>query len=170
MSTSTSQLEALSTKELVETYNKLAAKNKKPAVQKFSDRKTAIRRVAALMSETPAPVVKETPAPVVKEKPERKIRNFRFVFPAEDTIKNVRTGTNRHKLIEVLQTKNSEGKVVGATFDELMAATWGQNKNMSPEIQRKTTYEGLRLLHYWVGYGMRQDEQGRITLFTAAKK
>lgn len=88
----------------------------------------------------------------------RKPRGMRFVFPASDEIKSVRPGTFRAKLVELFST----GK--GATFDEAMAATWGSKKGMDEETAKKTTYEGIRLLHYYVGYGMKQDADGRITI------
>lgn len=88
----------------------------------------------------------------------RKPRGMRFVFPAGDEIKSVRPGTFRAKLVELFST----GK--GATFDEAMAATWGSKKGMDEETAKKTTYEGIRLLHYYVGYGMKQDADGRITI------
>jgi len=88
----------------------------------------------------------------------RKPRGMRFVFPAGDEIKSVRPGTFRAKLVELFST----GK--GATFDEAMAATWGSKKGMDEETAKKTTYEGIRLVHYYVGYGMKQDADGRITI------
>ncbi len=92
------------------------------------------------------------------EKKTRKPRGMRFVFPVGDEIKPVRAGTFRAKLVELFST----GK--GATFDEAMAATWGSKDGMDEETAKKTTYEGIRLLHYYVGYGMKQDADGRITI------
>lgn len=92
------------------------------------------------------------------EKKARKPRGMRFVFPVGDEIKPVRAGTFRAKLVELFST----GK--GATFDEAMAATWGSKEGMDEETAKKTTYEGIRLLHYYVGYGMKQDADGRITI------
>lgn len=88
----------------------------------------------------------------------RKPRGMRFVFPVGDEIKPVREGTFRAKLVELFST----GK--GATFDEALAATWGSKEGMDPEVAKKTCYEGIRLLHYYVGYGMKQDADGRITI------
>lgn len=98
-----------------------------------------------------------TPAPA-PEKKARKPRGMRFVFPVGDEIKPVRAGTFRAKLVELFSTKP------GATFDEALAATWGSKEGMDPEVAKKTCYEGIRLLHYYVGYGMKQDADGRITI------
>lgn len=93
---------------------------------------------------------------VEKPKVERKKRGMRFVFPVGDEIKPVRPGTHRATLLTLFSSTN------GATFEEAMAATWGTDPNMDEETQRKTTYEGIRLLHYYVGWGMSQDAEGRI--------
>lgn len=93
-----------------------------------------------------------------KEPKARKPRGMRFVFPVGDEIKPVRAGTFRAKLVELFSTKP------GATFDEALAATWGSKEGMDPEVAKKTCYEGIRLLHYYVGYGMKQDADGRITI------
>lgn len=102
---------------------------------------------------------RQAPAPApAPEKKTRKPRGMRFVFPAGDEIKPVREGTFRAKLVELFS------KAPGATFEEAMAATWGSKEGMDPEVAKKTCYEGIRLLHYYVGYGMKQDADGRITV------
>jgi hypothetical protein len=98
------------------------------------------------------PKVQASPKPKVEKKViERKPRGMRFFFPVADEIKNVRPGTHRATLVELLSTKE------GASFEECQAATgW----------DKKTCYEGIRLLHSYVGYGMTQDAEGRIKLKT----
>lgn len=93
-----------------------------------------------------------------KEPKARKPRGMRFVFPVGDEIKEVRPGTYRAKLVELFSAKS------GATFDEALAATWGSKEGMDEEVAKKTCYEAIRLLHYYVGYGMKQDADGRITI------
>jgi hypothetical protein len=63
-------------------------------------------------------------------------------------IGSVRPNTKRAALLELLSRKG------GATFQECMMATgWS----------RKDCYEGIRLLHYYVGYGLNQDKDtGKI--------
>lgn len=180
-------LDALSTPALVTLYNKLAADHSTDevkAVTRFSDRATAVKRVEALLTkcgmkvavvvdgvptlvheatgtdpETGAAEQEAVNAAVAAPAPakaERKRRGFRFVFPARDEIKGHREGTNRAKLVEMMSRPATAERGAGATFEELRAATgWDE----------KTCYEGTRLVHYYLGYGMRQDADGRITLF-----
>jgi hypothetical protein len=89
------------------------------------------------------------PPKVKKEAAPRKPRGKRFVFPKGSELKPVREGTFRHTLVKLLTREH------GATFEQCQAATWGTKADMEPEIQEKTTYEAMRLLHYYCGYGMR---------------
>lgn len=178
----------LPTAALVAIHNALAAK----PVNKFADRPTAIKRTQAAMdaastvivvaddltyslqskdiaaeSSVVAPTATPVEAPATADKvaAPRKLRGFRFVFPVKKEIKNHRPGTNRAKLIEML---SAEG---GATFDELVAATWGKDAAMAKDVQIKTTYEATRLLHFYLGYGMKMDATtGKITLVTTPAK
>jgi hypothetical protein len=100
-----------------------------------------------------------------KEAKPRKLRGFRFVWKpkAKDEQTVPREGTFRSTLIKLLSREN------GATFAECMAATWGTKKDMEPEIQVKTTYEAMRLLHTYCGYGMRHLDDSakpRIQLYS----
>lgn len=146
-------------------------------VAKFSDKETGVKRtlkvldlyareqsarVAELKAIITNPEVVVTPKePVAPLEPqpkpadapkERKIRVPRFVFPLGPEIKAHRPGTARDKAVQVLSRPE------GATFEEVAAATgWDKFKKC---------YEGIRLLHFYLGYGMRQDEAGRIYLRT----
>lgn len=170
--------------QLVELYRLVCSNmGKETRVTRFSDAKTGIKRVwgvleeyaaeeAADAGEQQAPAVELTEADKQqvkleaqdrkaaepKEPKARKPRGMRFVFPVGDEIKEVRPGTNRAKLVELFTT----GK--GVTFDEALAATWGAKGDMDAEVAKKTCYEAIRLLHYYVGYGMKQDADGRITI------
>lgn len=180
-------LDQLSTPALVTLYNNVvfdhAASLDVTQVNRFSDRATALKRVAALLEKvgqevvaveagvptlrrvgdlspavegqgevqdlaTPLEGTNDTaePAPAKKE---RKRRGFRFVFPKKDEIKSCREGTKRAQVVELLSREE------GATLEEIMAATgWSQ----------KDAYEGTRLVHFYLGYGMKQDENGRVRL------
>lgn len=143
---SNGELEKKSTAELVELFNSLSPE--KP-VKRFSDRKTAIKRVLEQLGQkqgspktSPAP----KPAPVVTSTTERRVQ---FDFPKKAHQKNTRQGTKRAKVMELLSRPK------GATFDEVMDTIgW----------DRRTTYEGIKLLHTSVGFGLREDADGRIHL------
>lgn len=130
-----------------EETNPHAASNK--LIGEFLAREEAAAAPAPEVA--PAPTLEEAPsaAPAAEKAPkERKQRGFRFKFVKRDEIKKVKEGSKRAKLLDLLKREG------GATFEECMAET-GWN--------RKDCYEGIRLLHYYVGYGLNQDEStGKI--------
>lgn len=180
----------LSTPAIVTLFNNLAenhATDEVAKVKKFSDRTTAQKRTLALLEKTGMEIVKveggvptlapagkpwtsdadieasrqmvENDGPVAPTsdtkdldppaKKERKRRGFRFVFPKKDEIKTARPGSKRAKVVELLSRPE------GATLAEIMAETgWSE----------KDAYEGTRLVHFYLGHGMTQDEQGRVRL------
>lgn len=142
-------LSDVSAADLLAFYNERTGKN----TTKFASRAKGQMQVwalieaevaaelAAIEAAKVAPAAPEETAPV--EKKARKSRGFRFKFCKRDTIKEVKEGSKRFALLQLLK---QEG---GATFEECMAET-GWN--------RKDCYEGIRLLHYYVGYGLNMDE------------
>lgn len=177
--------------ELAKLYNAIVPEGQK--TKRFSDKTAAVKRTwAAIKAQggstapvpapaeeekkpvtthvKPAKAPKEPKAPKPKKEPaERKERGMLFRFASEAFLKKVRAGTNRHKLVTMLY-QNGEHWADGATFDQCVAATWGKKENMPEEIQRKTTYEALRLLHYFCGYGMDMHDDGRIYIWSNATK
>lgn len=155
--------------ELCKVYNAAAPKVGGTPTKKFSDKVSGVKRTWAVLTKiepedvTPAPQPKAAPQPQPKVKAAGKPRGKRFVFPQGEELKKVREGTHRATLVELMSRRE------GATFDECLAATWGKHKDMLPEIQEKTCYEAIRLIHYYSGYGMRQtetgDRKGAIHLF-----
>lgn len=159
-------LDSLSTKEIVELYNRCAnALGEKP-VTRFSDRETAIKRTRTMIeryemlkaSKQPAymPNAKKPEDLLRKDGSPRSKRSPRFILPLGPVQKPPRPETMRAKLLALLEREN------GATFEEAIAGTWGEKRDMSPQKQRQTTYEAIRLLHYFNGYGLKQDADGRI--------
>lgn len=146
---SAADLNDVSTADLLAFYNERTGKN----TTKFASRAKGQMQVwalieaevaaelAAIEAAKVAPAASEEAAPA--EKKARKARGFRFKFCKRDTIKEVKEGSKRFALLQLLK---QEG---GATFEECMAET-GWN--------RKDCYEGIRLLHYYVGYGLNMDE------------
>lgn len=153
--------------ELLSLHNLVASNLGKGTTKRFSDTEAARRRTWAILqeydkadqddlgqgdkTETPAPTPAPTPS-TPKAKVERKKRGMRFVFPAESEQKPVREDSARGKALAVLTRKG------GGTFAEVQAATgWSE----------KQAYEGIRLLHYYSGYGLAQEERGGETYITA---
>lgn len=171
-------IELMGATELVPIYNLVASNLGQRPVNKFADAATARKRTWAKLVEydehdfdaeggeaRPEPVdekLKPKAEPVdEKPKAERKKRGMRFVFPAEDTIKPIRPDSARGKALAVLSQSG------GGTFAEVQAAT-GWNE--------KRAYEGIRLLHYYSGYGLGHagdtidPETTKIRVFTKSKK
>lgn len=170
-------IELMTATELLPVYNTAASALEQRRVNKFADTETARKRTWAKLVEwdehdfdsavvktkddvpTPAPAPAPTPEPAPA--PERKKRGMRFVFPAEDTIKPVRADSARGKALAVLS------KDGGGTFAEVQKATgWSE----------KAAYEGIRLLHYYSGYGLGHagdaidPDTTKIRVFTKSKK
>lgn len=163
----TKYLDQMSGPELLSLHNLVASNLGKGGTKRFSDNEAARRRTWAILQEydqandetlgqdTPAPAPTPTPAPAPttpKAKVERKKRGMRFVFPAESEQKPVREDSARGKALAVLTRKG------GGTFAEVQAAT-GWNE--------KQAYEGIRLLHYYSGYGLAQEERDGQTFIIA---
>ena len=143
-SQATVKLDDLSGRDLVELYNALSDN----PVKKFADKATALKRTWAMVQEKGEAVAKRRGAPK---------RGYTFDFSPKDEVRAPREGSSRAAVLALL--------VTGATFDEVMAATWGKRKGWDADKKRKTTYEGIRLCHLSNGYGLRQDEKGRIFAF-----
>jgi len=177
----------LSSPAIVTLFNNLAeshSTNEVAQVKRFADRATAEKRTLALLDQCgmaiasveagvptlvragageptgegnligendaqdhgEPPVGRSDGSPAKKE---RKRRGFRFVFPKKDEIKTAREGSKRAQVVALLSRPE------GATLAEIMTETGWDEKN---------AYEGTRLVHFYLGYGMKQDENGRVRL------
>ena len=169
-------LSTLETKDLLTIHNLSKENVGGKGTKRFSDRSSALKRTEKALAAyveyfadegDDMDTTDKTPTPHTKPKKEGKKRGMRFVFPASDEIKSVKSGTMRATLLKKLRHPK------GATFEELVEATWGQKrgeKGWSEEKIVKTTYEATRLIHYFTGYGMYQDEDGRIHAFTQEER
>lgn len=153
-------LKAVPTGALVAWYNKLTGKETK----KFSSREKGeaqvwsqlqkLEKVDAKADKRPtASASRPKTARAAKTDGERKVRQPVFAFSKEKTIKPPRESTKRFQVLELLRREK------GATLEEITTKVWG---DYEPELAKKTAYEATRLLHYQHGYGMKQDEAGRI--------
>lgn len=149
--------------DLLKTYNKIAEQHGEKTVNKFSDKKSAVRRVWAMLQKYGSATKKG-----VKEPSERRMRSKRFNYVAVGQPKPVREDTPenpvlRHRLIKQLMTEEgcSVNKAVEIVkqFDE-------DRRKIDKEIYSKPgtvetrAYEGLRLVHYYANYSLRQDGDG----------
>lgn len=154
----------LSGPDMVKLYNALCPTN---PTKRFGDKKAGVTRIWAALGgegaseEAPKPEKKaEAPKPPKppaepKAAKARRKRERRFVYPPKDEIKLPKSGKSyRATLLRMMSRPG------GATFAQLMAATWGRRigEDMTEEVADKTTYEGIRLCHVYVGYGLRQHD------------
>ena len=154
-------LNDMSTSDLLALYNEKAkALNEKP-VKRFADRKTALRRTAEIVKIANGVDAEESaaraapkatkPAKAKAEKAAPSGRTADFTAPMrEGGPQAYREGTNRAKLIEFL----TDG--VGHTFEECVA------KGFYPD--RRNTYEAIKYLNTYVGFGIQQTQDGRLKL------
>ena len=132
------------------------------SVKKFSDKRTAVKRVAAKLVEyNDYDETKEDHTKQVKKT--RKRRGMHFTFRPEDSIhtckgsirsKSKDTRTLRQRAIALLTGK-------GATFAEVQELVikfdTDRGKQTNPDTLERRTYELIRLLHYYVGLGLKME-------------
>lgn len=131
-------IEKLSTSELLALYNKTTGQN----VKRFADRKTALRRTREALDK-----VGTKPKAKAKAKVGGGKRRVGFNF-TKGTVKPVREGTGRAKLVEMLRE--------GATFEQCVKRAGFKDE--------RNTYQAIRLLNTYSGYGLKQGDDGVIYL------
>ena len=188
-------VENLSGSELVAEYNRAATIIGANIVRKFSDRTTGVRRTQKMqdaaaqavveLKPKAAPKLKADPKPKAKAKaaPKAKAkaapkpkaektaamrRGMRFVFPyhGDASLSSIqREDSLRGRAIAKL-------KGDGATYEDIVGVVkqFDADRGHGPGNVERRAYELIRLLHYYVGYGLRQDENGTIHLHTDEPK
>lgn len=140
--------DATSGKAILDRYNTLAAQCGKPAVKRFSDRPTALKRLEALeaFARTLVPAPEAKPA-----KSERKRRQPVFSYPAAPTQKAVKLDSLRGQALALLTR--------GATFAKVMelCAEFDGTRGKDAYRLEPRAYGLVRLLHTWAGYGLREE-------------
>jgi hypothetical protein len=131
--------------QLVATYNESAEKLGEKPVKRFADRKSALRRT------------QEIHARAFQLEPTKSRRYKGFNFPKSDTIKTMREGTLRASIRDAVAE--------GATFEQIqqVVSDYDVSKGKNPYDVKIRAYEGLRLLHLYVGYGL-EERGGKIHL------
>lgn len=160
MTTTTSNLNDMSGPELVAYFNQITGES----VKRFATRDAGIKRITAALAAMPpeelaseedsTAVDKPTPGKAAKTPRKEgapKVRRAKFDFWPDETPKQTRPGTKRDRLLGMLRQKN------GATIEEVMAEIgWCY----------RDAVDGIRLIHVYVGYGLSEDDNGRIRATT----
>lgn len=118
----------------------------------------------ALSEETVVPV--QEPAPK-KGGAERRKREMYFNFPVKSEIKPARPGTLRYRVLAKLL---DGGLTFSQVIDEVKSfdadrRAAGVDMRGSDENPDRRAYEIVRIIHYYLGYGLRQSPEGVITAF-----
>lgn len=84
----------------------------------------------------------------------------RFNLPLKSEVRPIREGTLRYQAAQLLKT--------GATFEQIEALLrdFDDEREKTSDTVRRRAYEVVRLLHTFIGYGLREDDNGVITLIT----
>ncbi len=151
------------TADLVSTYNKIAEANGEKTVNKFSDRQSAIKRTWAMLQKH-GKAVKKTP----KSDGEGQTRTKRFNYVAIGNPKPVREDTTenpvlRHRLIKQMMTPEgcsvNQAIAIVKQFDKDRKAQ-GKTIYSGTDTIHTRAYEGMRLVHYYANYSLKQDGEG----------
>lgn len=159
-----SNLKDMSTKELLVVYNEAAKKRGEKQVKRFADHTSALRRTKAILEQKPAakasaPAKTSTSAPVTS----RKMREMHFNFkPDRDGIRQVKNEDSlRGRTVAMLKKGGTlpQVKQLIKVFDH------DRGKGNAKTIDRRA-YELVRIMHYYLGYGVRKNDKGVITIYT----
>lgn len=103
------------------------------------------KRGAAPEDDTPP----HSPGPLTPAEPLKRTKVFRF--PVGDEIKKTKPGTLRASVVDALRA--------GATFEEvvLVVQVFDAKRNVAEKNIERRAYEVIRLVHFWCGYGLRQE-------------
>lgn len=177
-------LETFKTAELVDQYNKASARLGDKPVKKFADRETAIRRtreqlikfVRSIDEKLADSVLDNTTtledavrhvATQPAKKPakakattERKVRQKHFVFKPLEEIRVPKADTLRGRAVALLKD--------GATLEEIekLVKTFDKDRKKDQINVERRAYELVRLIHYYLGYGLKQED-GKIYAYGA---
>lgn len=152
-------LQEMTLPQLVDLYNEHAEK----PVKKFKDKPTAVRRVQAVLPEPQPEPKKEKPEAEAPSK-RKSTRIMRFNFDPADKIKEIRDPNSLRGRVADLLKK-------GATFDQIEATVleFDAWRGVEPKNVTRRAYEVTRLLHYYVGYGLKHDVETGIIKLTTKK-
>lgn len=161
-------LSALSTSELLIRYNHAAGKLQLTPVKRFADHKTAVRRTTEILaklggtetgqlSQESKPSLPDPPPPL---KLEARKRRPNFNFPCKISTRPPRSGTLRGLVFDALEDGATPEKL-GTIISQFDAA---RGVETNPDTLGDRVYGAIRLLHFYCGYGLRQDQAGKIWL------
>lgn len=157
-------LEHLNSATLVKIHNTVREATSLKGTKRFATQaKGVVRTWAALQAWDELMKAEEVEAgedTVPAPKTERKLRGMRFIFkPMQETV-SPKANTLRAAALELLKG--------GATFGQVenLVKKFDEKRGKEPFNLVPRTYELIRIVHYYLGYGLKQDDKGDITAYT----
>lgn len=150
-------LETLTNPELVKLYNETANVLRVEPVKRFSSKSAGVRRVREILGQVPTPKPVDTNAP---RKGSTRRMHFTYPFNGHERLKAIRDPQSlRGRAFAKLEQ--------GATFADIVRVVkkFDADRGSSPGHVERRAYEVIRLLHHYVGYGLR-EEGGKIYVHT----
>lgn len=166
----TASLEGFTNTELRDLYNKVRSATipGSNAINKFSSKQDGVRRTWQILGEYQAKAdAGELETPKVEkpksDKPRGK-RRMHFVYPyhGDEKLKAIKDPENSLRGRAAAKLKD------GAHFAEIVQVVkdFDRDRGHGPGHEERRAYEVIRLLHYYVGYGLKQDDDGKIYIHT----
>lgn len=153
------------TAELVAIYNEVAAKRGTATVTKFSDRKTAVRRVLAIIADTAKPT--ETSKANNKPQPEAK-----DVPKSEPVAKNstlelfdCRENTNRARLIESMHSNLGSTQSVAILVEDVYGKGSSADASFNGKLMMVMGGMKATIASKKLRFEVKKTKQGRETHF-----
>ena len=154
-------LSAMTTKEMLEIYNNVAADLEEPAREKFVGKPQARKQTLAILGR-----FRDSKRKTSRVGGESAGKAMSFIYPykGDEFLKKLRDKDSLRGQIHGMLEK-------GATFVECVERVKKFDKARGGEHvnEERRAYEAIRLLHFYVGYGLKQDEKGRIFVHTDKK-
>lgn len=143
--TQTKNPEALSISAIVDRHNKLAEMLQLKTVKRFENKSIAVQRLVRIEAEARARF-SVTPA--------KKKRQKVFNYPPLEAIKALKPGSLRAEARDLLLGGATLAKV------EELVASWDVRSGKKPHRLEPRAYGLVRLLHYYIGYALREEGVG----------
>jgi hypothetical protein len=152
--TNTENLEQLTLSEMADRYNTLAPILDKDVITKFRDKSTGLRRLQQLYIELES----RNPTPVTETKTRKKRQKVFMYPPLSEGLKEIAPNSLRARARDLL--------IKGATFAQIedVIRVYDVEKGKKSSRISERAYGLIRLLHTYVGYGLREEGEGDAKL------
>ena len=150
------------TSTIVDTYNEIATENGEKPVSKFADRKTAEKRLWALLLKYGKAAKKDAKDGATKSR--AKLFNYVAIGqPKPSREDNPENPVLRNRILQRLLTPEgltfNQAVEVVKKFDKDRVSLGKEIRNNGLTIETRA-YEAIRLIHYYLNYSLKQEGTG----------